>query len=75
VAGHIHPSNIQVGFAGCSFSKAYCQAPHCSPSRSSLLSGVYARNYKGIPMKPEELAKYLSQVNHPQRKGARINSK
>ncbi len=56
-ADYIKSPNIdRIAAQGVLFNRVFCQAPHCAPSRSSLLSGVDTRGFDGIAMKPEELA-------------------
>ena len=58
-ANHIISPNIdELASEGVLFTRAISQAPHCAPSRSSMLSGVHTINHigNGVPMRPEELA-------------------
>ena len=55
-AKHIHsPHMDRLASEGVLFSRAYCQAPHCGPSRSSLLTGIRARR-PALHMNVSELA-------------------
>jgi len=56
-ADHIKSPNMDnLAKKGVLFNRTYCQAPHCAPSRSSLLSVISTIDYEGIHFKPEELA-------------------
>ncbi|KAA1259072.1 Arylsulfatase [Rubripirellula obstinata] len=56
-ADHVLSPNIdEFSSQGVLFESAYCQAPHCAPSRVSLLTGVHTRHFDGMPMVPETLA-------------------
>lgn len=56
-ADYIKSPNIDA-FAkqGVLFERAYCQAPHCAPSRSSLLTGVHTRSIRGFARNPGQIA-------------------
>jgi acetyl esterase/lipase len=44
-ADHIKSPHIdRLAAQGVQFNRAYCQAPHCGPSRASLLTGVHTEN-------------------------------
>ncbi len=55
-AKHIHSPHVdRLATEGVLFTRAYCQAPHCGPSRSSLLTGLRARK-PALHMSVTELA-------------------
>ncbi len=55
-AEHIHSPHIDaLACEGVLFKRAYCQAPHCGPSRTSLLTGIRARK-PAMHMSVDELA-------------------
>ena len=66
VAGHptLETPNIdRLAARGVMFSRAYCQAPVCGPSRMSFYTGRYTKchgaHYNNIPLRIDELDSVL----------------
>lgn len=63
------PNIDRLAKRGVSFSRAYCAAPACNPSRAALMSGLRP-NITGVYLNGidyRELSKWLPRINNPAR--------